>query len=206
MHSNYRRGKSVGTWEPSSQKVFKVAERNLRFQLIFRICVMSSRILNSLRGISVTFEMISFNTAWIHGLKTIIPFFPFDLNVKVIYFTQKDINLTTRFPESVLTFSTSAPHHHHLTLIWPFTLLTICFITSTEQHFVNPIHQLRTNPPSPVSNLTREFQGGRGSRHFTLPCRLIPPRPLVSPLMGGEGVEIPRGVEGVYFCKNTSWL
>ena len=31
-----RAGKSVGTWEPSSQKVSKVAERDLRLDIIYR--------------------------------------------------------------------------------------------------------------------------------------------------------------------------
>ena len=70
-----RGGKSAGTWEPSSQKVFKVAERNWRFERISRICVISRRILTFLRRISAKFLIISFNQSWIHGIYTKIPIF-----------------------------------------------------------------------------------------------------------------------------------
>jgi hypothetical protein len=45
----HRGGKSVGTWEPSSQKFFKLAERNLRLKIISKMCVISMKSLTSLR-------------------------------------------------------------------------------------------------------------------------------------------------------------
>ena len=104
-----RGGKSVGTWEPSSQKVLKVAERNLRFKLLSRIGLISRRRLTSLMRISVNVQIISLCPAWIHGLYAIITYSTysfFNMNVKVMYSMQKEINPITQFPESVLTFST----------------------------------------------------------------------------------------------------
>ena len=109
---SWKKCRNLGTQFPES---FQSGRKRFEIRHYLQIFVVSRRSLISLARISVNFPIISFYQAWIHGPYTTILITSSNMNIKFIYFTQKDIN--PRFPESTLTFSTFCKNSQQFRLV-----------------------------------------------------------------------------------------